>query len=236
MEKLQRIEDLLESKRNKKLVAVAAHPDDETAIWPGLLYLSSLLGWRTTLIVLNKGEGGTNFAPELDDRYPGIRVSEMQAAADILNVHDLIQEDFGDGKLVETEFYWKPKLYRRIQTIDPGLVVGFDPVVGITGHLDHRVSGRALAEYAERRTVDLLQATYIKEQFRPAVPVEREAHMPVPTHRLDLTSEAIERQLAAIAAHRSQDLAKQWGSFEGGILDWRARLTAMPWEHYRRVS
>lgn len=124
----------------KKILAVLAHPDDETLGFGGTLVRYATKGIETHLICATRGQRGWFGAP---DDYPGadelgfIRENELRHAAQLLNLRSVHLLDYMDGDLDQTE----PKaiiqqLATQIRLIRPQLVLTFDPY-GVYGHPDH---------------------------------------------------------------------------------------------------
>src|SRR5438270_4915380 len=89
-----------------RLLAVTAHPDDETLGFGGVLARYASEGVETFLVTATRGERGrylghANGSPE----HPGaaelsaIREKELRAAAAILGLHDVVLLEHPDGGL-----------------------------------------------------------------------------------------------------------------------------------------
>jgi LmbE family N-acetylglucosaminyl deacetylase len=124
----------------KKILAVLAHPDDETLGFGGTLARYADMGIETHLITATRGQRGWFGAP---DDYPGadelgfIRESELMHAAQVLNLQSVRLLDYMDGDLDQAE----PKaiidqIAAQIRRIRPQIVLTFDPY-GVYGHPDH---------------------------------------------------------------------------------------------------
>src|SRR5688572_5073494 len=87
----------------RSLLAVFAHPDDESLACGGLLARCAALGARVSLLCFTRGEWGQR--PRLratlqDDGGLGkTRTLELEAAAQVLGISDTIVLDKGDGML-----------------------------------------------------------------------------------------------------------------------------------------
>jgi len=123
-----------------KLLAILAHPDDESLGLGGTLAKYAAEGVETYLITATRGEKGWFGKPE---DYPGpevlgrIREAELYAAARVLGLRDVLLLDYVDGELD-----WADpaeiigQLAAHIRRIKPQVVVTFDPN-GLYGHPDH---------------------------------------------------------------------------------------------------
>lgn len=123
-----------------KLICVLAHPDDEAMATGGILAKYAAEGVETYLITATRGERGW-FGPPAE--YPGpealgrLREAELQAAAELLSLQEVIFLDYRDGELDQAA----PdevinKIVTHLRRIRPQVVVTFDPN-GLYGHPDH---------------------------------------------------------------------------------------------------
>lgn len=125
---------------NLKILAVMAHPDDESMGTGGILAKYAAEGLDTHLVTATRGERGW-FGPP--DENPGpvelgkIREKELGEAAEVLGLKDHTFFDYWDGDLDEadsTEVV--AKVVDQVRRIQPDVVVTFDPN-GLYGHPDH---------------------------------------------------------------------------------------------------
>ena len=130
-----------------KLLAVLAHPDDESLGLGGTLAKYAAEGAETYLITATRGEKGWFGKP---DEYPGpetlgqIREQELYGAARVLGLKDVVLLDYVDGELDQANPYEIiGQLVTHIRRIRPQVVVTFDPN-GLYGHPDHI----AISQYA----------------------------------------------------------------------------------------
>ena len=123
-----------------RLLAVFAHPDDETLGLGGTFAKYSAEGVETYLVCATRGERGW-FDSEGPD--PGleavgrIREAELRCAAEQLGLHEVSFLDYLDGDVDQA----KPqeiitKIAAHIRRIKPQVVVTFGPD-GAYGHPDH---------------------------------------------------------------------------------------------------
>lgn len=122
------------------ILAILAHPDDETLGFGGTLARYADAGAATHVITATRGEYGWFEAPE---DYPGpealgkIREKELEAAAGILKLRDFRLLDYIDGQLNQAESGRIIKqIVDEIRRIRPDVVLTFDPF-GAYGHPDH---------------------------------------------------------------------------------------------------
>lgn len=123
----------------KRLMAVWAHPDDESFGPVGTLRLAHDRGWQTAVITATRGEGGVS---ELADLQPGqtlgdLREAELRCAAAILGVARLTVWRYPDGRLKDVpQGELIDRVSHELRTWQPSVVITFGPD-GITGHPDH---------------------------------------------------------------------------------------------------
>ena len=146
----QSVADTLESIQKARVVTrvlfTVAHPDDEASTL--LTYLPHALGTDTTLLTLNRGEGGQNaIGPEQGAQLGILRSSELSAAMNVEGPHLYFTRvvDFGFSKtLEETREKWNgaelEDMVRVIRMLRPQVVVnGWGGQK--TGHGNHQDSG-----------------------------------------------------------------------------------------------
>jgi LmbE family N-acetylglucosaminyl deacetylase len=148
----------------KTLLAVLAHPDDESFGMGGTLALYASQGVAVHLVCATRGEVG-EVAPELLEGFESIarlRESELRCAAGILGlsgVHFLGYRDSGmPGSLDNTHpqaLAAQPldevaaKVVRYIRELKPQVVLTFDPIGGYR-HPDHIAIQRATVRAFEQ--------------------------------------------------------------------------------------
>ncbi len=81
------------------VLAVFAHPDDESLACGGTLARLADRGVRVVLLCASRGERGSESGPEQDDKLGHDRARELAAAAAILGISDILQLDHPDGDL-----------------------------------------------------------------------------------------------------------------------------------------
>jgi LmbE family N-acetylglucosaminyl deacetylase len=118
--------------RARSLLAVFAHPDDESLACGGLLAWCAHLGARVSVCCATAGELGPGPA---DVR--SVRVQELRNAAQILGLTDLVLLDHEDGMLPWTEAErLEADIRRTIGELRPDVVITFGED-GLYGHPDH---------------------------------------------------------------------------------------------------
>ena len=126
--------------RGHSLLAVFAHPDDESLACGGLLAWCSALDARTSLLCLTHGEheqGDGTARPTGAPPLAEVRARELREAADILGLDDVTILDDEDGMLPWVdEWRIENDILRAIQFSRPDVVITFDKD-GLYWHPDH---------------------------------------------------------------------------------------------------
>ena len=182
----------------RRLVVVAAHPDDESLGAAGLLARASGQGLTVEIVVATAGEHShphsvTVTPEELRTRRRAEAESAARAVAPHARVHHL---DLGDGRLVD-----------RVPELTGALVDlvgdGRDTVLVAPwrrdGHPDHDAAGTAAATAAVRTGARLLEYPIWSWHWRAAGDLPWRD-----LRRLRLTDDERVAKQEAIAAHRSQ--------------------------------
>jgi LmbE family N-acetylglucosaminyl deacetylase len=172
----QSVADTLESIQKARVVTrvlfTVAHPDDEASTL--LTYLPHALGTDTTLLTLNRGEGGQNaIGPEQGAQLGILRSSELSAAMNVEGPHLYFTRvvDFGFSKtLEETLEKWNgvelEDMVRAIRMLRPQIVInGWGGMK--TGHGNHQDSGYQMPKAVEAAADPSKYPDQIAEGLKP---------------------------------------------------------------------
>ena len=123
-----------------RLMAVVAHPDDESLGVGGTLAAYAARGVETYVVTATRGERGRYFTNENrpDDAEVGrVRETELRAAARALGVREVALLDYVDGELDRADPHEAvSRIVAQLRRVRPQVVVTFDPF-GAYGHPDH---------------------------------------------------------------------------------------------------
>ncbi|MBJ7337474.1 PIG-L family deacetylase [Mycolicibacterium sp.] len=142
------------SLRRPVLMIVHAHPDDESSQTGGTLARYAAAGCRTVLVTCTDGargdavEGGAKPGEDGHDphRVAAHRSTELDSAASVLGVHDVVKLGYPDSGMPESgepdSFSARPsapmvtQMVRLVRLYEPDVVITYPPN-GLSGHPDH---------------------------------------------------------------------------------------------------
>lgn len=132
--------------KQKTMLCVFAHPDDESFGPGGTLAKYAAAGTRIITISATRGEGSSLGHEQHKEHLGDVRVAEMQSASEVLGLKESRVLDYPDTKLDEVdEDELRDLFLRAIWDTEPDMVMAFEPR-GITGNPDHIAITRAATE------------------------------------------------------------------------------------------
>ncbi|MDQ6420589.1 PIG-L family deacetylase [Paenibacillus sp. LHD-117] len=198
-----------ENEKARKLLAVFAHPDDETFICGGTLAKYACEGVDITLVSATRGEMGRRMGnpPYLNrESMPAAREAELREACEHLGIRDLRFFDIRD-KTVEFEdaAMLEARVFDLIEEIEPDIVLTFHERFG--GHPDHCAIGKAATAAYRRggRRGGLYFITFGNAMEQP----ERFGYSREHVVKIDVRAQRASK-LAAYRAHRCQTEIDEW--------------------------
>ena len=142
------------NKKSKKLLAVVAHPDDESFGFGGTLAKYAKEGVDIHVLCATKGEHG-----EGGGNLGLIREKEIRTASKILGVKRVDFLGYIDGTLCNNLYHEiAQKVERKIAEFKPQVILTFDRL-GISGHIDH-VAMSLITTYVCQKYQDQLSLYY----------------------------------------------------------------------------
>ena len=194
--------------RPETLLAVFAHPDDESFRCGGTLALLARRGVRVWVLCATRGEAGSRGDPPLcrPDELALMRERELRCACRALGIEPPRFLNYRDGTLAQVdEEQAVAKVTRTVQRLRPQVLLTW-PSNGVSGHPDHVAVSSWTAE-AFQRTVDPLTLYHI------VVPRSLAQSLEMP-HLHTVADEAVtlavdvsavwEAKMNAIRCHRTQ--------------------------------
>lgn len=147
----------MSQQRNRTILAVFAHADDEFVVSP-LLARYKREGVNVYLLIVTRGE---KWAPQTNlppgEEIAKLRADEARCSAQALGLPPPILLTFDDGSLGErVRPAWKTlsnverELRRQLATIKPNIVITWGPDGGY-GHPEHRLVGAIVTQLVQRK-------------------------------------------------------------------------------------
>jgi LmbE family N-acetylglucosaminyl deacetylase len=130
--------------RPSVLLALFAHPDDESFRCGGTLALLAQRGVQVHLLTATRGEAGSCGEPPLCkiEELGKVRERELDCACSALNISPPIFLDYFDGRLIEVnEENAVARVIEVIQNLKPQVILTW-PSDGLSGHPDHKAVSR----------------------------------------------------------------------------------------------
>jgi len=220
--------------RQRTLVALLAHADDETAVGPALARYARE-GVQVHLIIVTDGSGGSGTQTYLQrpdsgpagDALAKARADEARCAATTLGAGEPILLGFPDGKLGDylgdrsLMTRLTDRIAKEIDRLHPDVVVTWGPDGG-TGHPDHRIVGNIatqLLRFGAPGMPERLFYMYLPvEMMRLANPQRGEPPLLFPrakyfTVTVPFTPTDLDAAVKAMACHRTQFSAETMQRF-----------------------
>ncbi|MFS4417587.1 PIG-L deacetylase family protein [Maribacter sp. 2307ULW6-5] len=160
----------------KTIMALFAHPDDETAIGPVLAKYGATA--NVHIVIATDGRYGVtdHFGVSAGDSLVAIRTQEMACACEKLGVHPPHFLGAKDGlglnghhNFYEEVAHLKERIKEKIRELNPDVILTFGPE-GDTGHPDHRMVGLLTTEILLRENwvnhIDLYYFAWTQEQTK----------------------------------------------------------------------
>ncbi len=183
----------------RTLLALHAHPDDESSKGAGTVARYAASGVRCVLVTATGGEAGDVLNPAMDrpgvkERLAELRRRELEAAAKIIGYHRVVELGYRDSGMPDSEHNGHPAAFVNVPFDEvlgrvvslvreerPEVVIGYDEHVRYP-HPDHiRVHdlSRAVFEAAADpdRFPDAGEPWAIRRLFAPTFTVRRLQHL-----------------------------------------------------------
>jgi LmbE family N-acetylglucosaminyl deacetylase len=190
------------------LLAIFAHPDDETFRPGGTLALLARNGVKVHVLTATRGQAGSGGDPPLCEAkdLPAVRERELRCACAALGLEPPRLFDYEDGHLSDanpdtitaTVLDWAVVVHPQVL-----LTFGED---GLSGHPDHIAIGRCACQaYAADEQIAALYTLAVPRSVAEQLEM-RQVH-PVPDEKIALrvdVSTAWEAKHAAMACHATQ--------------------------------
>jgi LmbE family N-acetylglucosaminyl deacetylase len=140
----------------RRVLAVVAHPDDESFALGALLDGFVAAGADVSVLCLTRGENTTLGAEGVD--VAAVRDHELRSAAAVLGLARATLLDHPDGGLADParRAALEADVAAEVGALAPDGLLVFDPRAGVTGHGDHEAASRAALAVARRAGLPVL--------------------------------------------------------------------------------
>jgi LmbE family N-acetylglucosaminyl deacetylase len=216
----QREQLLPSTEPKKKVLALFPHPDDEVTVAGTLMRLKED-GHQIILVCLTRGEKGKSSGLEDEQELAKLRTVEMQESARLIGADQLILSDYPDSGIEDLGMdSLKKVVLDIILENQPDVLISYDSKVGLYGHPDHRLTGKAVEKvFLKEKGKEgfsperLFQVTLCKKQvdvalklssgFQRNYPENPEMGLPRPDFSVQ-TQPYFDRILQVMQAHQTQ--------------------------------
>ncbi len=145
----------LQQQRNKNILFIFAHPDDEILSSGALLYWCSSHTYNVHVLILTQGEKGINLIPKTTDSLAKIRRKEFEMVMNTLRIKNATLLPFPDGNLISQVKQTTSKIKSYIIKNNIGIIATHNQDGG-DGHPDHITVSRVCKELASIHKIALL--------------------------------------------------------------------------------
>lgn len=169
------------------ILAVFAHPDDETSAAAGTFTKYARKGVEIHVVTATRGELGDLGTGDLTIErcdLPAIREAELRAALALYGANRPILLDYRDQELITADFETLTQdVLRAMASVRPDVVITFGPS-GISNHNDHKTIHRAATEAFHRYRHTTVVAPRL---YYVAIPQEVAAQFAFHLHPSEMT-------------------------------------------------
>ncbi len=150
----------------RRLVFVAAHPDDLETIASGTIYQLIQRGVEVIEVLCTDGNIGTQDTQKFTRRsLATTRRKETRAAAKFLGIKEVVFLGYDDGEL-EPSLAVRAALAKQYRIFQPDTLMSFDP--DVQGHPDHRAAGRAAVDARIPASMPFYHPEQLKNGLKPS--------------------------------------------------------------------
>jgi len=160
-----------ESASVKTLLAVTAHPDDESFIFGGALAMHARAGGKAGLLCLTDGQAGRTGGLCSREELGGVRREELRRAVKVLGIPHLMTPGHMDGALDAMGEEEGTRIVREyVEQFGADVLLTFGPD-GASGHADHKACYRWTLAAAGNRRVYVMSWPLGVETPRKTIPL-----------------------------------------------------------------
>ncbi len=187
----------------KRVLVIAAHPDDAEFTSGGSLARWVSQGWTVWLAVCTSGGKGSQDPSMSPPALAGLRRTEQAAAAEVLGIREVIWLGHPDGELARV-LTLTEELAGLIRRLRPDRLLAWDAWRPYQLHPDHRAAGMAAMDAVLAAGNPHFFPAQLRDGHRPHRVEEVYLYgTDHPDEWVDIT-DTFDRKMAAIECHRSQ--------------------------------
>ena len=190
------------------LLAIFAHPDDETFRAGGTLALLARRGARVQVLTATRGQAGSRGNPPLcaPEELPAAREAELRCACAALGLPPPILLDYQDGQLAAADpEALIAEILLIIRELHPQMILTFG-ADGLSGHPDHIAIGLAATEVFHRaEDVSALYTLAVPRLLAESLGMKQIHAVPDESITLAVEVSSVwDAKMSAIRCHRTQ--------------------------------
>ncbi|MCB0070927.1 MAG: PIG-L family deacetylase [Caldilineaceae bacterium] len=156
----------------KRIIVVAAHPDDLECLCGGTISLLTARGVEVISVNCTLGDIGTQDAATVRPALASTRLSETDAAARVLGLTATYNLGHHDGELVP-DLELRAQIARLYRVSQADTLMTFDPFWNGQIHPDHRAAGQAALDAYMPSRMPLYRPEQLREEGADLAQIKR---------------------------------------------------------------
>lgn len=189
--------------KGKRMIAIAAHPDDADFYCGGTVAMWVEAGAEVYYVICTDGALGSDTGDVTPEELIKIRVEEQRRANEELGVKETVFLGFPDMALTAGEDL-RERMCREIRRIKPHVLLTFDPWQRYELHPDHTVAGREAIYSRLAAKLPLKYPHHVDEGFEAWSIQEMYLFKTDMPNIWFETEKFVQKKLNALACHKSQ--------------------------------
>ena len=150
----------------KRLIFVAAHPDDLETIAGGTIHQLTQRRVEVIEVLCTDGNIGTHDVEHFSRKsLARTRRKETRAAAQFLGIQEVVFLGYDDGELTPS-LDLRADIAKQYRKYQPDTLMTFDP--NVEGHPDHRAVGRAATDALIPASMPLYHRKQLRKGIQPS--------------------------------------------------------------------
>ena len=197
----------------RRILAVFAHPDDETSVAGGAIAQAVQEGVEVTVVTATRGEWGTLGTGGMTiarEELPSVREAELRAVMRLYGAQPPVFLGYEDARMAEADLAAVARqVAAQMQRVRPDVVITWGPT-GMSRHPDHiavhQAAVTAFRSYAASAPARLFYAALPPDIAR-RFEAEIDGPEATPTVRIDISAH-LQTKAKALRIYRSQEDAQ----------------------------